>query len=228
MEKTMPTVKLDLTGAVFGRLTVLELDTVRTEKGKGTYWHTICQCGNRKTIFVGNLRSGHTTSCGCFSKEQLKKTRCNHFEYIRSRTYRIWSNMLTRCTNPNVKAYRDYGGRGITVDSRWYKFENFLIDMGESPPNMTIERIDNSNGYSKNNCRWATVTEQGRNKRNNVVIEYGGISKCLSAWCEDLDVNYGTMWARLFRYKMPIHVAFSQSMVDGVKLNSSITRGKSE
>jgi hypothetical protein len=199
---------MDLTGAVFGRLTVVELDVERTSRGKGTYWNTVCECGSEKTVFIGNLRSGHTTSCGCFNLEQIRKVRCDYSEYIRGRTYRIWSNMLTRCTNPNVRAYVDYGGRGITVDARWYKFESFLMDMGESPVGMTIERIDNSRGYTKDNCRWATLTEQGRNKRNNVVIEYRGVSKCLSAWCEELDVNYGTMWARLFRHKIPVDIAF--------------------
>lgn len=82
-----------------------------------------------------------------------------------SPTYNTWASMKQRCLNPNSPKYRLYGGRGITICDRWLKFENFLADMGERPPGLTLDRIDNDGDYEPGNCRWATSTQQIANRR---------------------------------------------------------------
>lgn len=85
--------------------------------------------------------------------------------------YRTWVKMRSRCNDPNDKAYHRYGGRGIKVCDRWSKFVNFISDMGERPDGHSIERINNDQGYSPENCKWATHIEQSRNKRTSVYSE---------------------------------------------------------
>jgi hypothetical protein len=84
----------------------------------------------------------------------------------RTTEYNCWLGMKDRCFNPNRKFYLNYGGRGITVCNRWMKFENFLEDMGERPPGLTLDRVNNNRNYEPNNCRWATRKQQSANRRN--------------------------------------------------------------
>ena len=105
--------------------------------------------------------------------------------------YRSWQNMKTRCYNRNRPKTQNYIDNGITVCSRWLNsFGNFYEDMGERPEGTTIERIDNYGNYEPLNCKWATNKEQGRNRCNNRTISYNGKKQCLSAWCEELNIDY--------------------------------------
>jgi hypothetical protein len=108
----------------------------------------------------------------------------------KTRIYRIWKGIKARCHNTKDSAWPDYGGRGITVCDRWRdSFESFAKDMGEPAGRATIERIDNSKGYSPENCRWATYKEQARNTRRNRVLTHNGETMCMSAWAEKLNVS---------------------------------------
>jgi|SRR5712671_3057393 len=160
-----PTV--NLAGQVFGRLTALSLSPVRTTKGT-RQWNCICACGKTKVVRASNLRSGASLSCGCVRAEkattQLRAQNVTH-DASNSREYRTWSQMRQRCGNPSSHAWKWYGGRGITVCERWQKFENFLADMGERPPGLTLDRIDYNGNYEPGNCRWATWAVQGANRR---------------------------------------------------------------
>lgn len=100
----------------------------------------------------------------------------------RSPTYTTWDAMKRRCLNPNSRDYKDYGGKGITIDPSWTEFKNFLADMGERPVGMTIDRKDGTKGYTKDNCRWATHTEQMRNKRTNVYFAIDNVKMLQTDW----------------------------------------------
>lgn len=121
----------------------------------------------------------------------------------RSRTYIAWVNMKGRCGNTGRPDYQHWGGRGIKHDSSWSDFRVFLQDMGECPEGMTLDRIDNGGPYCKSNCRWASMLEQGSNKRNNHWIEYQGRSKTLSQWSRELDIGLQTLLKRLQRGMTP-------------------------
>jgi hypothetical protein len=104
-------------------------------------------------------------------------------------TFVVWRNMMSRCYDKGHKSYKDYGARGITVCLRWRTYANFLSDMGKRPAGLTLERLNNARGYSKANCKWATVKEQTRNTRGNTMITWLGETKCLVEWCEDMGIT---------------------------------------
>ncbi len=105
--------------------------------------------------------------------------------------------MRARCDNPQNPAYRNYGARGISYDPRWASFQEFLADMGERPDGLTLDRIDNSKGYEKANCRWTDRKTQMRNTRVNHWVEIGGETKCLKDWCLSAGINTATVYRRL-------------------------------
>jgi len=114
--------------------------------------------------------------------------------------YAVYHAMLQRCGNPNDRAYKNYGMRGITVYHTWANsFNAFLRDMGRRPDGYSLERIDNSKGYTPNNCKWATRSEQNRNHRRNRVITIKGQTLCLVDWCELLGVSRRTFYNRVGR-----------------------------
>jgi len=116
-----------------------------------------------------------------------------------SSEYTSWSQMKDRCYNKNDHAFYRYGGRGITVCDRWRNsFINFFSDMGPRPsPNHSIDRIDNNGNYEPSNCRWATIKEQNRNRRDNSLITVNGVTKCLVAWVEELGICRTTIQRRM-------------------------------
>jgi hypothetical protein len=119
----------------------------------------------------------------------------------KSGTFKVWAGIKHRCLNPNDPNFARYGGRGITVCSPWREsFEAFRADMGDPPAGGTIERIDNERGYEPGNCRWATVKEQNRNRRDTRWVTLDGETASLAEWCERRALKYKTVHMRINGY----------------------------
>ena len=153
----------DISGKRFGSWTVLK----RAPNAGRTRFHCLCDCGNKSIVFSTNLTRGLSSSCkGC----SVKNKEAYHGK-SQSSTYSIYIQMKERCHNKYHKYFPYYGARGIEVCEHWREgFKNFLSDMGERPKDLSIDRIENDKGYSKENCRWATKKEQQRNRRNSINI----------------------------------------------------------
>jgi hypothetical protein len=159
------TALIDLTGKRFGRLLVV----ARAENGRGgrRRWVCVCDCGNTTTVFGHCLRRRDATrSCGCLAREQTRVRSLKH-GCFGSPEYISWVAMKARCTNPNNKAFPDYGGRGIAVCGKWRaSFIDFLAYVGPRPKGTTLDRWPDKNGnYEPGNVRWATPKQQRGNQR---------------------------------------------------------------
>lgn len=132
----------------------------------------------------------------------MARGRAKHSMY-RTRIYRIWGAMKQRCLNPNSAAYRKYGAVGVTIDPCWHSFEHFYADMGATyRDGLTLDRIDGTKGYSKDNCRWATRAEQSANLKSNVLVDCNGEVLCVAACARKLRVNPSTISARIYQGKL--------------------------
>lgn len=152
-----------------------------------------CDCGNKSVVTGQRIRTGETKSCGCLSKK-LTKARNRKHGFAGTHIYMIWAGIKSRCTNINNPKYKDYGGRGITMCNEWLNsFEKFYKDVGERPDGLTLDRIDNNKSYFKENCRWATKSEQSKNRRNTIFMEHMNKKMCLKDWAKELNKPYSSM-----------------------------------
>ena len=144
----------NLVGKTFGEWSV----TAKSLNQKRNEWFyvCICKCGTTRSMAASRLKSGNSTKC--------HKCRNKTHGMSYTDTFRIWAGILRRCFNKNFKNYKYYGGRGITICDRWLKFEYFLEDMGERPPMLQIDRIDNNGNYEPGNCRWVTSKVNNSNR----------------------------------------------------------------
>jgi len=183
--------KNDLIGQRFGRLTILQ--TVGKDKHGNYRWLARCDCGNETTVISTALKSGRTRSCGCLLLERVTKHgECSRVKGF-TREYRVWAGMKGRCLSEKAGNYKNYGARGIKVCDRWMDFKNFLQDMGRCPPGLTIERKDNNGDYSSENCVWASVGAQAKNRRTNRLLSNGKVTMCLQDWSELLNIPATTL-----------------------------------
>lgn len=194
---------IDLTGQVFNRLTVKEFAGVRSGNSQ---WKCKCSCGNEAVVQGGNLKSGASKSCGCFSIEGVRKlglaskTHGGYGSYL----YNLWTRIHQRCGNPRCPDYPRYGGRGITTHPDFDTFEGFqeyiLRNLGHRKLGHSLDRTDNDGNYEPGNLRWATREEQGRNTRANVIVEVFGEAISLAEAVE----KWGKVCRSTTRYRLSL------------------------
>lgn len=172
--------RIDVTGQVFGRLTV---QSMIYQPRCDSRAQCLCTCGGVTVVLVYNLRNGNTTSCGCRSREvaaergRVSAPPIGHMNAThgmsKTSTYQSWRDMKLRCTDPNNGRFKWYGAKGVTVCCEWLSsFEAFLRDMGEKPIGLTLDRIRATDGYGPGNCRWASRRTQSRNRPGWVKLSY--------------------------------------------------------
>ena len=193
----------DLSGNRFDMLLVLH----RVENSPDGYvqYLCLCDCGNTKVIKGHNLLNGKTHSCGCLKKKMMAEKQFIHGEAGSrhcqpNRLYRIWRGMVDRCTRPNFRQWKDYGGRGITVCNEWrndyQNFKQWAYSNGYDD-NLTIDRKNNDGNYEPSNCRWIPFEEQMNNRRTNHLLSLNGKTQSMKKWSNEIGINYGTLKSRI-------------------------------
>ena len=186
----------NLVGKKIGRFTILS----RAENGKNgePRWNCLCDCGNKKIVYSVNLNHGRTLSCGCLGHENAIKANTIHAQK-HTRLYTIWQNIKARCNNPKSEFYKNYGGRRITICDDWNSFISFrdwALANGYAN-NLFIERKNNNGNYTPENCCFASMKEQSRNRRSNRFEIYNGLKKTVAEWAEIAGLKYSTLLKRL-------------------------------
>lgn len=192
---------LDLTGHRFGRWLAISRMPPRS-------WHCRCDCGTERAVDGGSLRTGRSLGCiGCHPGRGNRRTHGG----CKTRLYTIWTRMRGRCENPSDPAFPRYGGRGIGVCEAWADFAAFRAwaESAGYGDDISIDRIDNDQGYAPGNCRWATPTEQNRNRRDNRRVNYRGESLLASELAERHGLPADVVKNRVWRYRWDVERAIS-------------------
>lgn len=184
----------DLVGQTFGELTVIEFAGFYN---RHTHWNCSCSCGGEALATSCNLVRGNTLSCGCLQKRRTSEASKTH-GLSKHKVYNVWRGMINRCELPNHISYSNYGGKGISVSKEWHDFETFIKDMGLPPEGrFDIDRIDNSKGYQKGNCRWITRKGNSRNTSKTVMVEWENTKQPLITLGERYGINYKCLHKRI-------------------------------
>ena len=183
-------------GRVFTRLTVLRsAETIN----RCRRWVCQCACGIERVVYQCGLTSGDSQSCGCLNRE-ISRSQKNRLTHGMADTgiYFSWQGVKSRCFNTKRKDYKDYGGRGITMQRSWLKFDNFLRDMGDTwKQGMTIERKEVNKGYTKDNCLWVRRARQPCNMRRTVWVQYKGHTMCCADAARLSGLSYNMLQRRI-------------------------------
>lgn len=203
---------IDLTGQRFGRWTVLS--RAESNKWRATRWLCQCDCGKTKIVVGSSLRRGLSLSCGCLHDELAIQLFTTHGG-IKSRLYKIYHNMKSRCCNKMNPDYHHYGGRGITICDEWLysfaKFREWALQSGYNEK-LTVDRIDVNGAYSPENCRWVTMKVQQNNKRNGRTITFQGETHTISEWADITGISYYTLHSRISKLNWSVERALTEKV----------------
>lgn len=202
--------KKDITGKRYG---MWEATAFVPDDTKHAKWLCKCDCGTEKLVMIQSLEKGGSLSCGCNAvKVRTDKTTkhgaCRTGK--RSGAYSSWANMMMRSEWGSHPSSKDYKDKGIRVDAKWHSFDAFLEDMGERPDGTSIDRIDGTKGYSKENCRWATRDEQVSNRSNVLRVVFEGKVYLVMDICEKFGISRNAFYSRT-RRRNGDHVAAIKS-----------------
>lgn len=200
----LPKVK-DITLGQFNKLFVLGFAGVTATRA--AIWVCLCECGKIVNVPASNLR--RQISCGCEARKNVIKASTTH-GMTKTSEFDIWSGMRKRARSVGDKYYPRYGAKGIGMSDEWFdSFEKFYMDMGPRPKGCSVDRIDNSKGYSKENCRWASFNQQNRNRSSNHLLTFRGESKCITEWAEQIGVRKDTLRRRICVYGWSVEKALT-------------------
>lgn len=204
----------DISGKTFNKLKAVkfvkrEIIEYKNTTGYKYFWKFKCECGGTITTTSQNVLSGRTRSCGCLNnQDKVKHRMCS------TRFYQIYTSLKKRCENTNCKSYKNYGGRGIRCE--WKSFLEFRDDMFQSylqhcklfgEKQTTIERMDNDGNYCPSNCKWATIKEQGLNKRTNHFITWNNRTYTVSQFLKQYHISKSNYYHNYKKLPIPILIS---------------------
>lgn len=185
-------------GGKYNEWTIIEVSH-KCPKTGSIFWKCQCSCGNIRRVAGHRILRGESKRCNAPMHMKANPVNVTHgMRY--TKIYGIWKNMKIRCLNPKAQNFHLYGGRGISVCDRWVdSFENFYEDMKDGyEEGLSIERIEVDEGYYKENCRWVTMADQAKNKRNTAYITYKGVTKRAFDWAEIIGANPRSLSRRVY------------------------------
>jgi hypothetical protein len=215
--------------AIYGRLTAIGPAFSLSTSGKWRRrWFQVfqCNCGTILPVCLESIVTGACTSCGCYASE-VARTRSLIHGMRKSPEYKSWSLAKSRCYCQRRDVFKYYGGRGIRICERWLEsngqgFINFLADMGRKPSiRHTLDRIDVNGDYCPENCVWSTPVEQGRNKRNNVLLTHEGKTLCIAEWSEITGIS-----ANCIRYRKKRGWSDEKALTTPVRITRKVCNGQ--
>lgn len=209
----------DIVGNKYGRLTVIKFDHSKPvvlkngiKNGFRYFYLCQCECGAYTITSRNALFCGESKSCGCYRKEQAYKANYKLNKYTNTRLYGIWIKAKQRCNNPNNHAFKNYGGRGITMCKEWFNNSKTFIDWAMTngyQENLTLDRIDVNGNYEPNNCRWVDMKTQCNNKRNNHNLTFNGETHTIKEWAAIIGIKRETLRNRINYFGWSIEKALT-------------------